>query len=55
MYKGIKLGLLMRLLAAFGYLVTVNIALIKSEWFQAGLMIISASTGGNGEIIFSEY
>lgn len=42
MSKGLMLGLLMQCMSAIGYLVIVNVASIKSEWFRTGLMILSA-------------
>lgn len=42
MSKGIILGILMQFISALGYLIVVNVASIKNEWFRTGLMICCA-------------
>ena len=42
MAKGILLGILLQCVSAVGYLVIVNVASIKSEWFRTGVMICFA-------------
>jgi hypothetical protein len=42
MIKGILLGILTQSISAVGYLVIVNVASIKSEWFRTSLMVCFA-------------